>query len=59
MIVVDDVHKYFGGFRAVDGASLTIDGLTVQIVAGQAWVLNGTDSDCDRGCQWDWLVYCP
>ena len=25
MIVVDDVHKHFGGFHAVDGASLTID----------------------------------
>jgi branched-chain amino acid transport system ATP-binding protein len=24
MIVVDDLHKHFGGFRAVDGASLTI-----------------------------------
>ncbi|OWU84892.1 branched-chain amino acid ABC transporter ATPase [Oceanicola sp. 22II-s10i] len=24
MIVVDDVHKHFGGFHAVDGASLTI-----------------------------------
>ena len=24
MIVVEDVHKHFGGFRAVDGASLTI-----------------------------------
>jgi len=25
MIVVDDVHKHFGGFHAVDGASLTIE----------------------------------
>jgi len=25
MIVVEDVHKHFGGFRAVDGASLTIE----------------------------------
>ena len=25
MIVVDDVHKQFGGFKAVDGASLTIE----------------------------------
>ena len=25
MIVVDDIHKHFGGFRAVDGASLTIE----------------------------------
>ena len=24
MIVVDDLHKHFGGFRAVDGVSLTI-----------------------------------
>ncbi|MWB77471.1 ATP-binding cassette domain-containing protein [Pseudooceanicola sp. 216_PA32_1] len=24
MIIVDDVHKHFGGFHAVDGASLTI-----------------------------------
>ena len=24
MIVVDDVHKHFGGFHAVDGASLEI-----------------------------------
>lgn len=24
MIVVDDIHRHFGGFRAVDGASLTI-----------------------------------
>ncbi len=24
MIVVDDLHKHFGGFRAVDGASLTV-----------------------------------
>jgi branched-chain amino acid transport system ATP-binding protein len=25
MIVVDDVHKQFGGFHAVDGASMVID----------------------------------
>ncbi|WJY20787.1 ABC transporter ATP-binding protein [Fontisubflavum oceani] len=25
MIVVEDLHKHFGGFRAVDGASLTIE----------------------------------
>ena len=25
MIVVDDIHEHFGGFRAVDGASLTIE----------------------------------
>ena len=25
MIVVEDVHKHFGGLRAVDGASLTIE----------------------------------
>ncbi len=25
MIVVEDVHKYFGGFRAVDGATLKIE----------------------------------
>jgi branched-chain amino acid transport system ATP-binding protein len=25
MIVVEDVHKHFGGFRAVDGATMTID----------------------------------
>ena len=25
MIVVDDIHKQFGGFKAVDGASLTIE----------------------------------
>ena len=25
MIVVDDVHKHFGGFHAVDGASLSIE----------------------------------
>ena len=25
MIVVDDIHKHFGGFHAVDGASLSID----------------------------------
>ena len=25
MIVVEDVHKHFGGFRAVDGATLTIE----------------------------------
>ncbi len=25
MIVVDDIHKYFGGIHAVDGASFTID----------------------------------
>src|SRR5210317_1472014 len=24
MIVVDDIHRHFGGFRAVDGASLRI-----------------------------------
>ena len=24
MIVVEDLHRHFGGFRAVDGASLTI-----------------------------------
>ena len=25
MIVVENIHKHFGGFRAVDGASLTIE----------------------------------
>ena len=25
MIVVEDVHKHFGGFHAVDGASLEIE----------------------------------
>ena len=25
MIVVDDIHKQFGGFKAVDGASLKIE----------------------------------
>ena len=25
MIVVEDVHKHFGGFHAVDGASLKIE----------------------------------
>ena len=25
MIVVEDIHKHFGGLRAVDGASLTIE----------------------------------
>lgn len=25
MIVVDDIHKHFGGFHAVDGASLSIE----------------------------------
>ena len=25
MIVVEDVHKHFGGFHAVDGATLTIE----------------------------------
>jgi len=25
MIVVDDLHKHFGGFHAVDGASLSIE----------------------------------
>ncbi len=25
MIVVDDVHKHFGGFRAVDGATLSVE----------------------------------
>ena len=25
MIVVDDLHKHFGGFHAVDGSSLTVD----------------------------------
>ena len=25
MIVVEDVHKHFGGLRAVDGASITIE----------------------------------
>ena len=25
MIIVEDLHKHFGGFRAVDGASLTIE----------------------------------
>ena len=25
MIVVDDIHKHFGGFHAVDGATMEID----------------------------------
>ena len=39
MIVVDDVHKHFGGFHAVDGASLsiekgsiTVDGISLTVV---------------------------
>ena len=34
MIVVDDVHKHFGGFHAVDGASLTIDKGTITGLIG-------------------------
>jgi branched-chain amino acid transport system ATP-binding protein len=34
MIVVDDLHKHFGGFRAVDGASLTIGTGTITGLIG-------------------------
>lgn len=34
MIVVDDVHKHFGGFHAVDGASLTIGKGTITGLIG-------------------------
>ncbi|MEC9104510.1 MAG: ABC transporter ATP-binding protein [Pseudomonadota bacterium] len=45
MIVVDDIHKHFGGFRAVDGASLTIregsiTGLIGPIGAGKTTLFN-------------------
>jgi len=34
MIVVEDVHKHFGGLRAVDGASLTIETGTITGLIG-------------------------
>ena len=34
MIVVEDIHKHFGGFRAVDGASLTIEGGSITGLIG-------------------------
>jgi branched-chain amino acid transport system ATP-binding protein len=34
MIVVEDVHKHFGGFHAVDGASLTIETGTITGLIG-------------------------
>lgn len=34
MIVVEDLHKYFGGIRAVDGASLEIAGGTITGLIG-------------------------
>ncbi len=34
MIVVDDLHKHFGGFRAVDGASLRIETGTITGLIG-------------------------
>lgn len=34
MIVVEDIHKHFGGFRAVDGTSLTIEGGSITGLIG-------------------------
>ena len=34
MIVVDDLHKHFGGIHAVDGASLTIEGGSITGLIG-------------------------
>ena len=34
MIVVENIHKYFGGFHAVDGASLTIKNNSITGVIG-------------------------
>ncbi len=34
MIVVDDIHMHFGGIRAVDGASLTIEGGSITGLIG-------------------------
>ena len=34
MIVVDDIHKHFGGFHAVDGANLTIGKGTITGLIG-------------------------
>lgn len=34
MIVVDNLHKYFGGIHAVDGASLTIEGGSITGLIG-------------------------
>lgn len=34
MIVIEDVHKHFGGFRAVDGASLRIEDRSITGLIG-------------------------
>ena len=34
MIIVEDIHKHFGGLRAVDGASLTIETGTITGLIG-------------------------
>ncbi len=34
MIVIEDVHKHFGGFRAVDGATLTIQDKSITGLIG-------------------------
>ena len=34
MIIVEDIHKHFGGLHAVDGASLTIETGTITGLIG-------------------------
>ena len=49
MIVVEDVHKHFGGFHAVDGASLEIEKGSVTGLIGPNGAGKTTLVQCDRG----------
>ena len=59
MIVIDNIHKYFGGFKAVDGTSLeikknSITGLIGPNGAGKTTLLRtlAGDGDASQGEVW-------
>ena len=49
MIEVHDIHKHFGGFHAVDGATLTIEAGTITGLDRAQWRRKDDLVQRDRG----------